>query len=181
MQASLMLGRVVIPERGAPVRSAVLAAIVGIIVVTAPSAALAGAHAATLETKSPCVPGTVTVKGDDGLVLCGPATAVVHAGGKTYSYAHGFCATFGKGSFQLSLGTAIPMATGNAGKPYFSVDVGTHTPRASGFAYYGGKKAIPAGVWKVTGTITSKASFTGTNAGGTFSGTWNCHGVVATT
>jgi hypothetical protein len=180
MQASAMLGDVRFTERGAPVRLALAAAIVGVGVVTAPAAAFAGGSAAAPAVKSPCKPGAVTVKGNDGLALCGPATAVVHAGGKTYSFAHGFCATFGKGAFQLSLGDAIPMGTGNSGKPYFSVDVGKGTPRASGFAYYGGKKAIPAGVWTVTGAITSQASFSGTNAGGKFSGTWNCHGVVAT-
>jgi hypothetical protein len=163
------------------VRSTALAAIVAIVFAVAPTAALAdGARAAAPRAKSPCVATPVTIKGDDGLALCGPATAVVHVGGKTYSYTHGFCATFSTGSFQLSLGTSIPMANGNAGKPYFSVDVGKATPRAGGFAYYGGKKAIPDGVWTVTGTITSHASFTGKNAKGSFSGTWNCHGVVAT-
>jgi hypothetical protein len=162
------------------VRLAVRAAIVGILVTFAPAAAMADTQAASPEAKSPCVPGVVTIKGDNGLALCGPATAVVHAGGKTYSYTHGFCATFGKGVFQLSLGTSIPMATGNAGKPYFSVDVGNNTPHASGFAYYAGKKAIPAAPWKIMGTVTSHASFSGTSTGGSFTGTWNCHGFVAT-
>jgi hypothetical protein len=158
------------------VRSAVLAAIV---VVATPAAAVAGAHAPSAETKPPCTPTPITIKGNDGLALCGPATAVVHVGSKTYSYTHGFCATFSSGGFQLSLGTAIPMGTGNAGKPYFSVDVGKGTRRAGGFAYYGGKKAIVAGQkWTVTGTITSHASFTGSSATGAFSGTWSCHGVV---
>ena len=161
-------------------RSAVLATIAGVACAIVPAAAVAGTRALTPEKKSPCIATPVTIKGDAGLALCGPATAVVRAGGKTYTYTHGFCATFPSGSFQLSLGTSIPMANGNAGKPYFSVDVGKGTPRASGFAYYGGKKAVPAGVWAVTGTITSHASFHGTNASGAFSGSWNCHGVVAT-
>jgi hypothetical protein len=161
------------------VRSAVLVAIVGAVVVASPVAALAGARASAGEAKPPCLATPVTIKGNDGLALCGPATAVVHAGGKTYSFTHGFCATFPTGSFQLSLGTALPMGSGNGGKPYFSVDIGKGTPRAGGFAYSGGKKAIPlGGKWTVTGTITSHASFTGSSATGAFSGTWNCHGLV---
>ncbi|MEO9174228.1 MAG: hypothetical protein ABI317_01855 [Gaiellales bacterium] len=160
-------------------RPSLLAAIAGVVVAVAP-VAVAGASSAARETKSPCVPTPVTIKANDGLALCGPATAVVRAGGKTYTYTHGFCATLGKIGFQLSLGTAIPMADGNAGKPYFSVDVNTKTLHASGFAYAGGKKAVPAGVFKIAGHITSRASFSGTNSGGAFSGSWNCHGVVAT-
>ena len=160
-------------------RSAVLATIAGAVVVTAPAAALAGARASAAEAKPPCTPTPITIKGNDGLGLCGPATAVVHAGGKTYTFTHGFCATFSTGNFQLSLGTAIPMGNGNAGKPYFSVDVGKNPPSVGGFAYYGGKKAITVGrKWTVTGTITSHASFKGSSATGAFSGTWNCHGLV---
>jgi hypothetical protein len=160
------------------VRSAVLAAVIG-VVVSAPAAALASGRASESAAKPPCVPTPVTIKGNDGLALCGPATAVVHAGGKTYSFTHGFCAMFPTGNFQLSLGTAIAMGTGNAGEPYFSVDVGKGTPRTGGFAYSGGKKAITVGgTWTVTGTITSHASFRGSSATGTFSGTWNCHGLV---
>lgn len=159
-------------------RQLLVGAIVAIVAVVPASAGAASAGSAAHATKAPCQATPVTIKGSQGLSLCGPATAVVHVGGKTYTFSHGFCATIGPTGFQLSLGGAFPMSENNVGRPYFNININTKSRAASGFAYFAGKHVIRGEAYTVTGTVTRSGSFSGTSPAA--HGTWSCHGLLVT-
>jgi hypothetical protein len=99
------------------VRSALRGSSLIVPVLMIPTTAGADVRAAHAATKAPCVAKPVTVAGSPGTQFCGPATAKVRVGGKTYSFEKGFCAydPQNKLALQLSLGTDVPVL--GAGKP----------------------------------------------------------------
>jgi hypothetical protein len=152
-----------------------------VIALTA-AAALGASHTST---NGPCTPGTPTIHGHPAIAFCGPATATVRAGGKTYIFKHGFCAKDPKNSLalQLSLGVSVPVFGGegptNAGQPYFSITIGTNHAVAFAAAAAVGKQVVPKSAITVAGKIPAKGMFTGTRTH--FTGAWNCNGVIYTT
>lgn len=151
------------------------------------AALLAAASIAPLASASagaaPCTAKPVTIKKSSGLALCGPATATLKVGGKTYTFHNGFCAEPipKSDSFQLTLGFDIPAFGGpnnNSGEPGFSMDIAKHhTTAAVGFAYFGGHELVMDAQINLKGTIPADGTFTGKSTA--ISGTWNCHGVIA--
>ncbi len=133
---------------------------------------------------SPCTP-TPTIKGHPAMALCGPATATVTIGGRTYSFRNGFCAEQipNSDSFQLSLGTDVPIFGGpsnNAGEPLFGLDIAKgHTSASIAEAYFGGRKLIANTPVALSGQIPTQGSFKSKSATTSFTGTWNCHGVIS--
>ena len=149
-----------------------LAALAATAAVTATTAGAAGA---------PCTPTPVTVKGNAGLAFCGPATATLTIGGKTYSFQKGLGAELPhSNSFQLSLGVDIGTLTGpdnNGDKPGLSLDIAKNEKSAAlAFAYVGGHELVKGEAVTVAGKGLAAATFKGKTSA--FSGSWNCHGVI---
>jgi hypothetical protein len=147
--------------------------------------ALAAAAATTATTAgaagTPCTPTPVTIGGNAGLAFCGPATATLTIGGKTYSFQKGFCAELPhSNSFQLSLGVDIGTLTGpnnNGDKPGFSLDIAKNEKSAAlAFAYVGGHELVKGAALSVAGGSLAAGTFKGKTTA--LKGSWNCHGLI---
>ena len=131
----------------------------------------------------PCTPKVTKIGGHQAAVNCGPATAVLHISGKTYTFHDGFCeqSKAAGDALGLNLGTTVVGVKGNAGKPDFSMLIAHVHSVASVFgADYGGKDLLGGdSLINVSGNIPSKGTFTSrVTVGAKFTGSWNCHGVV---
>jgi hypothetical protein len=151
-------------------------AAVGVAIAISGSATASATHPAG--GGLPCVPKEVKIQGKTAVESCGPATAAVTVGGKTYSFKSGLCESSGKGTLILDMGTLVEGSNGNAGYPSFSMTVnGTNAILSS---YYKGRKIIPVADFLVAAKTTGK--YTGTFSAGQstskLTGAWNCHGVV---
>jgi hypothetical protein len=148
-------------------------------------AAIAGPGASASSAAAPCTPKTPTIKGNPAMALCGPATATVTVGGRTYSFQNGFCAEQipHSDSFQLSLGTDVPTFGGpsdNGDQPFFSMDIANgHKSASVAAAYFGGRKLIANAPISLSGQVPTKGSFKSNGSNPKFSGTWDCHGVLS--
>ena len=132
----------------------------------------------------PCTPKVTKIGGKPAVINCGPATATVKIGGKTYNFKNGFCmdSPGNKESLDLSLGTTV--ATTKPGSaPSFDLLVSTPSI-ATLNADYGGQTIVLDSIVAVKGKIPSSGTFAQRILGGggtpKFTGTWNCHGVVYT-
>jgi hypothetical protein len=159
-------------------------------------AALAGAGAATASapghaasSRPPCVPKYGSAKGHTYVDYCGPATATVTVGKKTYTFDNGWCGTDTKNHIQLQLQLGVielVKSPVNGGQTQFSLtDIQDGSLGVTDVdADLGGKVLVNSGVTlkgAVKGTLTASGTFTSSAyASPTFSGTWNCHGVVFT-
>jgi len=83
-------------------------------------ASLAAGTGRAGEAATECTPKTKTVGGHRATVFCGPAKAVVHMGGKTYSFSSGDC-TKQPGAFTVNIGTKTAKPT--AGYSYLGLIV----------------------------------------------------------
>lgn len=159
-----------------------------IVVAVGISATVAAAAATAASDASrggpPCKPKVTKIQGHPAAVNCGPATATLHLGGKTYTFRNGLCEQSKSAGSKLSLdlGTTVIGVDGNAGHPHFSIDVVKNTPSGSVGADYGGKTLIDDALVTVAGKVpaagTFKSKFSGPGFGPAFTGSWNCHGVV---
>jgi hypothetical protein len=137
------------------------------------------AHAASAGGAPPCTPKLTKIRGHQAAVNCGPATAILHIGGKTYTFRNGFCQKSKAAGTapELILGTMVLGAKGNAGQPDFSMTITAHRSGTVD-ANYGGKDLlVDEGLINASGDIPSKGTFTSA-LGAKFSGSWNCRGVV---
>ena len=138
------------------------------------SAALADAGA-TSAAGRPCQFSTITVKGQPATLNCGPATAIVKVGGKSYHFDHGYCETddVDKTKLILNLGV-IAVVPNNGGRPSFSMVMTTSFAHATIVAFSGGKKVVPMLTASARGTPPARGTF----AHGSTTGSWDCHGVI---
>ncbi|HVU76447.1 MAG TPA: hypothetical protein VHC67_02605 [Gaiellaceae bacterium] len=158
-----------------------------VLVATAAVATVAStASAASKAGNPPCLPKVTKIAGHIAAVGCGPATATLRIGGKSYTFRNGFCSqskTSGAAP-QLDLGTTVTGVAGNAGKADFHmlVDARIHSAFGSGSVFnadYGGRRILGDSLIKVHGSPPSRGTFNGTTATGVkFTGSWNCHGFV---
>jgi len=140
------------------------------------------AHAATAP---PCIPKLGTVSGHKVVSYCGPATATITIGKKTYSFKNGYCSKDTKNSIPLSLtlgeieiGVSSPV---NGGQPLLEMTVltigkfmSTHVNADSG-----GKVLDSIGTVALKGSFPSSGTFTSTGfATPHFTGSWKCNGPV---
>lgn len=99
-----------------------------VVVAAVTAAAASSAASARASAAVSCAPGMhqVTIRGRSGFEFCGPASAVVHIGGRTIRFSNGLCRTV-EGMFNVNIGTFVPLL--RSGKPpYFGIT--THTARA---------------------------------------------------
>jgi hypothetical protein len=163
--------------------------------VTMISASSAGAAPVARTAAAACNGTTSKIDGGPAVSYCGPATATLRIGSKTYAFKNGSCTSIHVSGItvDITLGTIAEGKTGtgvkgNAGKPYFSLDL---SPGKNSDLLHavdsGGKTLTSAGIVLASGTIKSTGASKGTfksppnsyDLAGkpfSFSGSWNCHG-----
>jgi hypothetical protein len=133
-------------------------------------------------SRPPCIPKISATAVD----YCGPATAAVKVGSKTYNFKGGYCSIDPKNKITIQLTIGVIARAGssvNGGKPLFQlseieadgISVATVT------ADWSGKRLESVGTVALKGSIPSSGTFTAKGFSSHFSGSWNCHGVVVTT
>jgi len=163
-----------------------LAAIKGVGVALFATASTLFVGASAGAAGSPCTPKTPTIKGHPAMAMCGPATAILSLGGKTYSFHDGFCAEQipNSDSMQLSLGTDVPTLGGpsnNAGQTFFSMDVAKgHTSASLAEAFVGGRKLVANEAITLSHQTKTSGEFKSKSGPASFTGSWNCHGLIVT-
>jgi hypothetical protein len=171
---------------------------------TLPMAATIAAPAASAATTARSVTAGANAKcsisnvhGVQTISYCGPATATLRVGGETYSFKNGECVSIAVSGITVDVtlgaiaeGKSGSVVKGNAGKPYFSLDLspGKYSDVLNNIIF-GGKQLTPGGSVSASGTIVSKGTSKGafksqgaydsSNKKWSVSGTWNCHGAFA--
>jgi hypothetical protein len=149
-------------------------------------AAAGGSGPAEAATASPCTPKVSSVSGHEVVSYCGPATATIKIGKKTYSFKNGYCRKDTKHSIPLSLtlgelvGVSSPV---NSGQPLFEMTVVTIGKQMSTHvnADSGGKMLDSIGTVALKGSFPSSGTFTSTGlATPHFTGSWKCNGPLYT-
>ena len=137
-------------------------------------------------SQPPCIPKISSPNGHAEVDYCGPATATVKVGSKTYTYKDGYCRIDPKNKIavQLDLGDiSLVKSPVNGGKPLFQlsgIDVGNISIDTV-TADWDGKQLETVGTVSLKGSIPASGSFTSKGFSSHFSGAWNCHGVIVTT
>jgi hypothetical protein len=171
----------------------VIAVVATILLGSAPLLTSVGAQATIAPIAAACSPTTSTIGGKSAVTYCGPATATLVTGGKTYKFTKGECVSIKVSDItvDLTLGTLVQgkndtVLKGNANKPYLSLDLSTPNSDILGAADFGGKQISTGAGIVVTGKVvrsgSSKGTFQsepGSAAGDAFTGSWNCHGAFA--
>ena len=136
---------------------------------------------------SSCIPKISTTNGHTSVTTCGPASATVKIGSRTYSFKGGTCQkdTAAHLLLTLDIGTLIAGANSNdGGQTYFSLQLITEGSLKidTVTVYSGGKKLLSVNSIAVAGSNLAAGSFTSAKGllGGSvhFTGTWDCHGAV---
>ncbi len=134
----------------------------------------AGAQATP--TRSACALTFKTVKGHKAAVYCGPATASLHIGGKSYSFKGGTCIWSG-GTLTLALGTqvnGVPASANNEGAPLLQL---TGAIGASTVYAFSGRFHLGLSIIKITAHGHSSGTFKGREPLGAtrpFTGSYRC-------
>jgi hypothetical protein len=171
--------------------SVTLAALAAAAMSTCPLLAGTGAQASL--SAGSCA-STSSVGGNNVINYCGPATASLVIGGKTYKFKNGSCQSIKVSGItvDVDLGTVVQgkdggPVKGNGKKPWFSMDLSASSLDLLNAVYYGGKELTVGGPITVTGSVVKSGSSKGTfqtpsgasdMSGKQFSlsGSWNCHG-----
>jgi hypothetical protein len=149
-------------------------------------AAADGSAPARSATAPPCIPKVGTVSGHEVVSYCGPATATITIGKKTYSFKNGYCRKDTKNSIPLSLtlgeivGVHSPV---NGGQPLFEMTVLAIGKLMSAHvnADSGGKVLDSIGTVELKGSFPSSGTFTSSGlATPHFTGSWKCNGPLYT-
>ena len=121
----------------------------------------------------------MTVGAHAAIAYCGPATATITIGGRTYRFSHGACIrSAALGALQLNIGTLVRGASRNAGRPFVGLLIAESPSESEAFeADWGGHQLLGDTVIAQGSTVLSRGTFVSV-LGAAFSGSWNCHGVV---
>jgi hypothetical protein len=143
------------------------------------AAGTAGAHPA--RASGPCKPKLFKIKGHQAATPCGPASAVLRYGGKTYKYRGGTCQSVkGNSWLELDLGTVVAGLANNGGYPAFTLTVGPNKLVAGLHTY--GKPHLMVISLKLKASSPQRGTFSGgqivLGGRGTVSGSWNCGGTI---
>jgi hypothetical protein len=160
-------------------------AVLAVLGVAAADAAAAGvAH--PVSGSAICAPKSSKA----GIAYCGPATATLTVGGKTYDFKGGTCLNNPTAGMPLSILLGVDdydkQSPVNGGKPLLSISVSTNTGsrEMTVTADDDGKSLVTAvggvtikGSYPTEGTFSVKAGSQGFGTSA-FQGSWNCHGPV---
>lgn len=150
-------------------RAALLTAIVAAIAIFVTASAEATA------TRSACALTSKTIKGHKAVIYCGPATASLHIGGKTYSFKNGTC--IWSGGLILSVGTQVnglPASADNEGAPLLAL---TGTSGLATVYAYSGRFHLGLSIVKISARGHSSGTFKGREPLGAtrrFTGSYRC-------
>jgi len=133
------------------------------------------AGAGATPARSACALGARSIKGHEAVIFCGPATASLHIGGKSYSFKRGVC--IWAGSLILTLGTqvnGVPASANNEGAPLLQLtgSSGTGTVYASHGRFHLGMSIV-----RITAHGHSNGTFKGREPLGAtrrFTGSYRC-------
>jgi hypothetical protein len=125
--------------------------------------------------RSECGLRSETIKGHKAVVYCGPATASLHIGGRTYTFKNGTC--IWSGGLILAVGAqvnGVSASANNEGVPLIqlSSSIGTGTVYA-----YSGRFHLGLSLVKITAHGHSSGTFKGREPLGAtrpFTGTYRC-------
>lgn len=167
-------------------RTVVSLLLAGIAVLATAAVAGASRPIAAATATPPCIPKVATSGGHTVVGYCGPATATLKIGSKTYAFKDGYCATDLKAHFPLKITLGVidsVKSPVNGGDPLFELnDIQTASLSLVNVnADSGGKVLDSVGTVKLKGSIPQDGTFASTGfTKPSFTGTWNCHGVVVT-
>lgn len=155
---------------------------IAVLLVATTACAIALTASASTRSSPPCTPKVTTIGGHRAGVDCGPATATLRIGGKTYTFHKGFCqqSKAAGTALELTLGTTVLGGKNNAGQPAFDLTITKYRAASVGYAYYGGRNLLKDNLNLInySGSLPSHGTFTSLATAGTkFTGSWNCHGV----
>jgi hypothetical protein len=163
------------------------ALVLGLLAAAAALTALAGAASGAAATAG-CTAGITKYGGATARIFCGPATASVHAGGKTFTIKQGLCVKT-SGTFTLNIGEIVLGVSSKPKPEYFGVTVGRAAvgvgPAAGkdGVYHSGVVAVVHAGkgyALRGNATVTlkqgrSRGTFAATSlTGGTVTGSFTC-------
>jgi hypothetical protein len=155
----------------------------------APVGATSSAATPGLSLTSPsCRPKSTTVDGKTDTRYCGPATATLLLGGRTYRFRYGRCNS--DQAIGLTLGVTLGSIDyghlkSNGGRPLFQLQIDTQPVAIETVnASWGGKPLVAINT--VTTTDTGQGQLSGTfrsskgafDDGKRFSGSWDCGGKI---
>ncbi len=148
---------------------------VALLVSLAATIGVCSAVANATTTRSACGLRSTTIKGHQAVVYCGPATASLHIGGKTYTFKNGTC--IWSGALILTLGTQVngaPASANNEGAPLLQLSgsIGTGTVYA-----YSARLHLGLSIVKLTAHGHSNGTFKGREPIGAtrrFAGSYRC-------
>ena len=141
--------------------------------------ATAPSHLDATTGKPPCSAKFATIDGHRALLDCGPATASLRLGGKTYNFKNGHCVSGNGQYFSLNLGVAVTASGANAGKPNLSI-FAESAMFASLSASFGGRLVVSDSIIHLqsrgllSGTFNSSVT-----VGAPFTGSWKCNGPLS--
>jgi hypothetical protein len=143
------------------------------------AAGFAAAPVAGAASARPCSPRVSTIQRRHAIAYCGPATVVIVIGGRTYRFAGGLCdRSETLGGLEISVGTLVQGATGNAGRPFVSLVIARSPSESEALeADSGGRQLFGDTVIAPGGTLLAQGTFSSL-FGVAFSGSWDCHGVI---
>ena len=126
-------------------------------------------------TRSDCALGSKTIHGHKAVVYCGPATASLRIGGKSYTFKNGTC--IWSGGLILTLGTLVdglPASANNEGAPLIQLSgsIGTGTVYADSGRFHLGMSLV-----RITAHGHSSGTFRGREPIGAtrpFTGSYRC-------
>jgi hypothetical protein len=146
---------------------------------TAFGGATVPSHLEAATGKPPCSAKFTKIDGHRAVIDCGPATASLRLGGKTYSFTDGHCVAGNGQYFSLDLGVAVSTGGANAGKPNLSIFAESAT-FASLSASFGGRLVVSDSIIHLkshgllSGTFESSVT-----VNGAFTGSWKCNGALS--
>ena len=154
---------------------------VALLAVAALAIAAATAVTQPAQASGPCKPKLFKIKGHQAATTCGPASAVLRYGGKTYKYRGGTCESVkGNSWLELDLGTVVAGLPNNGGYQSFNLTVGPNKLVAG--LHTSGKPHLMVIELKLKASSAARGAFSGgivvLGGSGTVSGSWSCGGTV---
>lgn len=119
------------------------------------------------------------LQGKQVIVNCGPASARLTVGGKTYRFKKGTCLRSGT-SVTLDLGTSLAYPTGDGNGGFVDLSIMMLTNKLAQLTVDDGKLSGSSALTKFSG-IATKGTFAGSLSGSSrksFTGSWNCGGPI---
>jgi hypothetical protein len=143
------------------------------------AAALTAVSTAGATATHGCAPRHERTAGHAAIAYCGPATATIAIGGRTYEFHHGTCTLSATvDALQINLGTLVRGAPGNNGRAFVGLLIAQSPSESEAFeGDWGGHQLFGDSVIAQNASLLSHGSFVSV-LGSSFSGSWNCHGSV---